>query len=160
MKIAILGLTATSYGSHTYLKNLLPHLAQLDRSNQYEVFVPPAKAEELNVRQANFHIHAPHRAPKSGAFRVAWEQLIFPWILRANRVDAVYTTQNMAILLSPTSSIIIVQNVEPFFAGQFPNPLHLRARLWLIRMMTKFSLRRSHASLREPLPPKNLSLDL
>jgi glycosyltransferase involved in cell wall biosynthesis len=75
---------------------------------------------------------------------VAWEQLIFPWILRKQDVDVVYTTQNMAILLSPTPSIIIVQNVEPFFAGQFPNPLHLRARLWLIRMMSEFSLRRSH----------------
>jgi glycosyltransferase involved in cell wall biosynthesis len=74
---------------------------------------------------------------------VAWEQLIFPWILRTNRVDAVYTTQNMAILLSSKPSIIIEQNVEPFFGGQFPNPWHLRARLWLIRMMTEFSLRRS-----------------
>ncbi len=144
MKIAILGLTATSYGSHTYLKNLLPHLAQLDRTNQYEVFLPPAKSGELDVRQENFHIHAPRRAPKSGTFRVAWEQLIFPWILRAKHVDVVYTTQNMAILLSPTPCIIIIQNVEPFFAGKFPNPLHLRARLWLIRFMTVLSLRRSH----------------
>jgi glycosyltransferase involved in cell wall biosynthesis len=50
----------------------------------------------------------------------------------------------MAILLSPTPSIILVQNVEPFFAGHFPNALHLRARLWLLRMMTELSLRRSH----------------
>jgi glycosyltransferase involved in cell wall biosynthesis len=143
MKIAILGLTATSYGSHTYLKNLLPHLAQTDQVNQYEVFLPPSKVDELDVRQANFHIHAPRRAPKSGALRVAWEQLIFPWILRRQKADAVYTTQNMAILLSPVPSIIIVQNVEPFFAGQFPNPFGKRVRLWLIRMMTQLSLRRS-----------------
>jgi alpha-1,3-rhamnosyl/mannosyltransferase len=49
----------------------------------------------------------------------------------------------MAILLSPTPSVIIIQNVEPFFAGQFPNPLHLRARLGLLRMMTELSLHRS-----------------
>jgi alpha-1,3-rhamnosyl/mannosyltransferase len=48
----------------------------------------------------------------------------------------------MAILLSPVPSIIIVQNVEPFFAGQFPNPFSKRVRLWLIRMMTQLSLRR------------------
>jgi glycosyltransferase involved in cell wall biosynthesis len=144
MNIAILGLTATSYGSLTYLRNLLPHLAKLDRSNHYEIFLPPANTQELDVRQANFRIHTPRWAPKSGAFRVLWEQLALPWILRAERVDAVYTTQNMAILLSPAPSIIIVQNVEPFFAGQFPNPLHLRARLWLIRIMTELSLRRSH----------------
>ena len=129
MKIAILGLTATSYGSHTYLKNLLPHLAEIDHTNQYEVFLPAAKAGELDVRQANFQVHVPERAPKSGALRVAWEQLIFPWILKSKRVDAVYTTQNMAIVLSPKPSIIIMQNVEPFFAGKFPNPLHLRMRL-------------------------------
>lgn len=144
MNIAILGLTATSYGSLTYLRNFLPHLAQMDRNNHYEIFLPPAQVGELDVRQPNFHIHSPRWAPQSGALRVLWEQLVLPWILRAQRVDAVYTTQNMAILLSPTPSIIILQNVEPFFAGKFPNPLHLRTRLWLIRMMTALSLRRSH----------------
>ena len=74
--------------------------------------------------------------------RVLWEQLVLPWILRARGVDAVYTTHNMAILLSPLPSIIIMQNVEPFFR-EFPNPLHLRVRLWLLRIMTEFSLRRS-----------------
>ncbi len=145
MKIAILGLTAASYGSHTYLKNLLPHLAKLDRTNQYEVFLPPTSAKELEVKQENFHIHTPANAPQGGAMRVAWEQLIFPQILRRERVNAIYTTQNMAILLSSKPNIIIIQNVEPFFAGDFPNPFPMRVRLWLIRMMTELSLRRSRA---------------
>lgn len=145
MKIAILGLTATSYGSHTYLKNLLPHLAKLDRTNQYEVFLPASKAKELDVKQENFHVQTPKNAPRAGAMRVAWEQLIFPRILRRERVDAVYTTQNMAILLSRAPSVIIIQNVEPFFAGEFPNPFRMRVRLWLIRKMTELSLRRSRA---------------
>lgn len=145
MKIAILGLTATSYGSHTYLKNLLPHLATLDRTNQYEVFLPPTSAKELEVKQKNFHIQTPNKAPQGGAMRVAWEQLIFPQILRRERVGAVYTTQNMAILLSSKPNIIIIQNVEPFFAGQYPNPFRKRVRLWLIRKMTELSLRRSRA---------------
>ena len=144
MNIAILGLTATSYGSLTYLKNFLPRLAQLDRSHHYEIFLPAANARDLDVRQPNFRIHSRRLAPKSGTFRVLWEQLALPWILRAQRVDTVYTAHNMAILLSPVPSIILLQNVEPFFAGQFPNPLHLRARLWLLRVMTEISLRRSH----------------
>jgi glycosyltransferase involved in cell wall biosynthesis len=144
MNIAILGLTATSYGSLTYLKNFLPHLAQLDRSNHYDLFLPAAHAGELDVRQANFRIHSHRWAPKSGTLRVLWEQLTLPWILRARRVDAIYTTHNMAILLSSTPSIILIQNVEPFFAGHFPNALHLRPRLWLLRMMTELSLRRAH----------------
>jgi len=143
MKIAILGLTATSYGSLTYLQNFLPHLAQLDHCNQYEVFLPPASVPQLDVRQANFHIRSPRRAPKSGAFRVLWEQLVLPGILRRHKIDVVYTTQNLAILFTATPSVTIMQNVEPFFAGQFPNPIHLRARLWLLRMMTELSLRRS-----------------
>jgi glycosyltransferase involved in cell wall biosynthesis len=143
MQIAILGLTATSYGSLTYLKNFLPHLARLDPFQHYEVFLPSANDRELDVRQANFRIHSPRWAPQCGTLRVLWEQLVLPWILRAQRVEAIYTTHNMAILLSPIPSIILLQNVEPFFAGQFPNPLHLRARLWLLRMMTEISLRRS-----------------
>jgi hypothetical protein len=85
MNIAILGLTATSYGSLTYLKNFLPHLAQLDRSNHYEIFLPRANVRELDVRQPNFRIHSLRWAPKSGPLRVLWEQLILPWILRTRQ---------------------------------------------------------------------------
>jgi glycosyltransferase involved in cell wall biosynthesis len=144
MRIAILGLTATSYGSRTYLKNFLPHLARLDHSNQYEVFLPAANARGLDVRQPNFRIHSHGFVPASGALRVLWEQLVLPWILRAHRIEAIYTTQNMAILLSPAPSVIIIQNIEPFFAGKFSNALHLRPRLWLLRKMTTLSLRRCH----------------
>jgi glycosyltransferase involved in cell wall biosynthesis len=143
MKAAILGYTATSYGSFTYLKNFLIHLAQLDPSNQYEVFLPADRARDLAVRQPNFRVHLGRIAPCSGALRVLWEQLILPWILWSNRVDVVYTTHNLAILLSPIPSIIIVQNVEPFFAGKFPNAFWLRPRLWLLRLLTGLSLRRS-----------------
>src|ERR1019366_10228288 len=98
MKIAILGYTATSYGSLTYLKNFLPHLAQLDRSNQYEVFIPAEQAGNLDVHQANFHFHRGGLVPRSGALRVLWEQLVLPWILWSKRIGAVYTTHNLAVL--------------------------------------------------------------
>jgi len=141
MNIAILGLSATSYGSHTYLRNLLPRLARLDSSNHYELFLPEPNARELAVHHANFRVRV-HRWPhKFGTLRVAWEQIILPWVLRAQRVDAVYTTHSMAILLTSIPSVIIMQNVEPFF--RFPNPLHLRIRLWLLRMMMERSLARS-----------------
>lgn len=141
MNIAILGLTATSYGSLTYLKNLLPRLARLDRSSHYEVFLPRRHDPKLDIRQANFRTHTP-AAPQSGTLRVLWEQLVLPSILRSRRVDAVFTTQNLALLLGPAPNIILIQNVEPFF--EFPNPLHLRMRLWLLRTITEISLRRSH----------------
>jgi len=145
MNIAILGLTATSYGSLTYLQNFLPELARLDCVNRYDVFLPSEQVPTLSLDQLNFWFHTPRSAPKSGAWRVLWEQLVMPWILRERQADMVYTTQNLAVLLSPVPSIIIVQNVEPFFLGEFPNPLPLRARLWLLRLLTALSLRRSHA---------------
>jgi glycosyltransferase involved in cell wall biosynthesis len=143
MKIAILGFTATSYGSHTYLKNFLPQLAQIDHTNLYEVYLPAQHAGELQVRQPNFRTRLGRVVPRSGWLRVLWEQLILPWILWSKRVDAVYTTHNLAILLSPIPSFILIQNVEPFFAGRFPNALRLRSRLWLLRVLTRLSLRKS-----------------
>jgi glycosyltransferase involved in cell wall biosynthesis len=143
MKIAILGYTATSYGSLTYLKNFLPHLAQLDRSNQYEVFVPAEQAGTLDVHQANFHFHRGGLVPRSGALRVLWEQLVLPWILWSKRIGAVYTTHNLAVLLSPIPNIILIQNVEPFFASKFPSAWWLLPRLWLLRLLTSLSLHKS-----------------
>ena len=143
MKIAILGFTATSYGRFTYLKNFLPQLAQLDGSNLYEVFLPAERASDLEVRRPNFRMRLSRVVPRSGALRVLWEQLILPWILWLDQVDAVYTAHNMAILLSPIPSIITIQNVEHFFADKFPNALRLRPRLWLLRFLTRLSLHRS-----------------
>ncbi len=144
MNIAILGLTATSYGSLTYLKNFLPRLAKLDRANHYDIFLPADRCAELEVPEPNFRVHVHGWAAKSGAVRVAWEQLIVPWILRAEQSAAVYTTHNLAILLSRVPSIIIVQNLEPFFARKFPNTLRGKTRVWLLRMLSKISLRKSH----------------
>jgi glycosyltransferase involved in cell wall biosynthesis len=143
MKIAILGFTATSYGSLTYLKNLLPQLAKLDRSNTYEVFLPVERARDLKLEQSNFHLRFSRIVPRSAALRVPWEQLLLPWILWLDRAEAVYTAHNMAILLSPIPSIIAIQNVEPFFAARFSNALRLRPRLWLLRILTRLSIRRS-----------------
>jgi glycosyltransferase involved in cell wall biosynthesis len=143
VKIAILGFTATSYGSLTYLKNFLPQLAELDRSNTYEVFLPAEHASDLEVRQPNFRTRLSRLVPRSGALRVLWEQLALPWILWWDGTDVVYTAHNMAILLSPIPSIIAIQNVEPFFAGKFPNALRLRPRLWLLRLLTRLSIRKS-----------------
>jgi glycosyltransferase involved in cell wall biosynthesis len=143
MKIAILGYTATSYGSLTYLENFLPHLAEVDHSNQYEVFVPAERAADLDVHQENFRFHRGGIVTRPGWLRVAWEQLILPWILWSKGVEAVYTTQNVAILLSPLPSIILIQNVEPFFAGEFPNAPWLRPRLWLLYFLTSLSIHKS-----------------
>ena len=143
MKIAILGYTATSYGSLTYLRNLLPQLAQLDRSNTYEIFVPARQAPELAVDQPNFHFHLARTVPRSGLGRVVWEQLILPWIIWRKRIEAVYTTHNLAILLARVPSVTLIQNVEPFFLGEFPSPPRLRARLVLLRLLSTLSLRRS-----------------
>jgi len=143
MRIAILGYTATSYGSYTYLKNFLPHLAQFDRDNTYEVFLPAGQAGDLAIKQSNFHWHVGRVAPRSGWLRVLWEQLVLPWILWFKHVDAVYTTHNVAIFLSPVPSLILVQNVEPFFTGKFPSAPRLRPRLLLLRLLSHLSLHRS-----------------
>jgi glycosyltransferase involved in cell wall biosynthesis len=118
-------------------------LAELDHSNHYEVFLPAECAKDLEVRQPNFRTRLGGIVTRSGWWRVAWEQLILPWILWRDRADAVYTTHNLAILLSPIPSMILIQNVEPFFAGKFPNAPWLRPRLWLLRVLSTLSLRKS-----------------
>jgi len=142
MKIAILGYTATSYGSLTYLKNLLPQLARLDRTNIYQVFIPARQAPELVVDQPNFHFHRGRIVPRSGLGRMLWEQLILPWTIWVKRIDLVYTTHNIAVLLSRVPSVVLIQNVEPFYLDEFPSPPRLRARLMLLRLLSHLSLRR------------------
>ena len=120
MNIAILGLTATSYGSLTYLKNFLPHLARLDRSNHYEIFLPAANARELDVRQANFRIHTPRWAPKSGDAARALGATNLPWILRAEGVDADLHNAEHGDSSLPRAQHYHHAECRTLFAGSFP----------------------------------------
>ena len=143
MRIAILGLNARAYGTFTYLKNLLPHLAEIDTANTYLLFLPRDKQADLAPDAKNFHVRSSPFAERSGLCRILWELFVLPAIVWLYQIDLVYTANNLAVLLSSVPSVIAVQNVEPFFAGEFPNAPRLRLRLWLLRALSKLSLRKS-----------------
>jgi glycosyltransferase involved in cell wall biosynthesis len=143
VRIAILGLHARSYGALTYLENFLPRLAEIDSSNTYFLFLPRALEGEPALQRPNFHLRFSRFAERSGLRRMLWEQLVLPRLLRRGRIDLVYTAHNLAILFSSLPSVIAVQNVEPFFAGRFPNSRRLRLRLWLLRRLSERSLGKS-----------------
>ena len=66
-------------GSEIYLRNLLDHLAKLDKQNEYILFINKEDSRTFQASQPNFReVACPIRASFRPA-RVLWEQSILPF---------------------------------------------------------------------------------
>jgi len=109
MKIAIdaLGISQPGGGRSATL-NLLEPLFDLDRDNEYIVFLDRPEASIRgcgeNVRQII--------APVTHRFAVrAWAQTIWPLLLRREKVQVIHHTKNLTTLLSPCASLVTVYDL-------------------------------------------------
>lgn len=116
MKIAINGLAARFGGGVAYLRNLLEHLAEIDRENEYIVFSSPEKRDSFTVDAANFSIIVPRFPGRAIIRRSIWEQLILPTFLKKHHVDILFSPGGIAPVIVPDGCkrINLTQNMAPF----------------------------------------------
>src|SRR5262249_57366712 len=83
------------------------------------------------------------RTPASALKRLLWEQLTLPRLVRALSIDVLYTANNVGIVAAPCPFVIAIRNMEPLAADLRGMPRRLQARLVMLRMLTRVSLRRA-----------------
>jgi len=140
MKIAISLLSASSYGSVAYANGLLPALAEVDKCNEYHIFVSGESKFKQLVLQDNFVFHECLGRNKSCLKRFLWEQLILPKILRRKDVDIVFTGKNLNIFGACCKTVISIRNVEPFSYTRYKNHWKLNVMSWLRRALARLSI--------------------
>jgi glycosyltransferase involved in cell wall biosynthesis len=151
MKIAINGLSARFGGGLAYLKNLLKHLAKIDKENEYIVFSNPERRKIFGVDSENFEIVVPPFPGKAIARRALWEQIILPILIKRYKVDVLFSPGGINPLIIPGDCRLVnmAQNMAPFHKQLLASyPFSLRKmRFSILRGLYPFFVRRANVNI-------------
>lgn len=104
-------------GTEAYAVSLIRALAALDSRNEYLMFVSREAAglpivDAPNFRRVVCGVHATRRAT-----RYAWEQLLLPWWLRANRAQVVHSLGYVGPLVAPCRHVVTIHDLNYIHHG-------------------------------------------
>jgi len=99
-------------GTEIYLRSLLTALAEIDSDNEYFIYVnretraaPLPAAPQFRVVQCN--VGAGFRP-----FRIIYEQIVLPLLLRASRVDVLFNPGFTVPVLAPCPSVTVFHDLQ------------------------------------------------
>jgi len=99
-------------GTETYAVALVKALTEMDRQNEYHVFLNQ-EASRLDLTDApNFHrVVCPFRATRR-AVRYAWEQFILPRQVSSRRIDVLHSLGYVGPLWTPCPAVVTVPDLN------------------------------------------------
>ncbi len=121
-------------GVSRYIYNLLVHVLREDSEGDYTVFLNNRCALSLSCRQKRSRL--PTYRP---LVRIAWEQLLLPWELLAEKVALLHSPVNVQPFLLPCRSVITVTDLSFVI---FPQGFRLGQRLYQ-NILTRLSAHRA-----------------
>jgi glycosyltransferase involved in cell wall biosynthesis len=130
VRIAIDARKLRDYGIGTYIRNLVRHLARIDRSTEYVLIVQPADIEIPSELGDNFRA-----VPDwSRAYSVR-EQLSVPLDLRREGIDLFHAPHYVLPPLTPCKSVVTIHDcIHLRFPQYLPNRLayvYARSSMWV-----------------------------
>lgn len=123
------GLAATAGGGLTYLRNVVPHLANTEGVHTSLAVGPELEAEFLGF--PNVSVIAA-RSPSGAAKRFWYEQTVLPGLIRQCGAGVLISAGNFAVRNSPVPQILLSRNslyTSPDFLGDLHSRRHYR--VWL-----------------------------
>lgn len=137
MKIAIDARKWRDYGIGTYVRNLVRHLARLDRETTYFLFCNPADEATLRDLAENF---VPV-VDGSGGYGLL-EHVSIPWRLRRLGVDLLHSPHYVLPVLTPCRSVVTIHDcIHLRFPEYLPNRLALHYARGMMRQALRDSAR-------------------
>lgn len=127
-------------GAGIYIFSLVKALAQVDRDNEYFIFVKPEHGEEFGVLGPNFRLMPV--SVSSAPRRLVWEQSGLPMALRRLKVDVLHSPHYTTPLL-PGSGFRRVVTFHDMTYMLMPE-LHARFHRRFFPPMMRFSARRAN----------------
>lgn len=121
-------------GAGYYSAELMSHIPQFDSSNEYIAWVGNGADELDQPSGTNWTTKHLNRSP---LVRLLWQQLVFPRLLRSNRVDLLHSLHYSVPLYSSTPYVVTFHDMTFFL---FPE-LHQRYRRLYFNMMMRGSAR-------------------
>ena len=138
MKIAINAVSAKMGGAVSYLRNLLRHLPSPESGYGFFVFLPDETAKLLRDIRGDIKLCVVPSKDTGGWRRLRWEQVTLRRFLRTEKIDALFSTANFAMLRCPVKQTLLVRNAL-YFSKTY-RQMFLGTHGW--RYRAAFALRR------------------
>jgi glycosyltransferase involved in cell wall biosynthesis len=136
-----IGIDARMYGAEqtgigNYIRNLIINLAQIDKKNQYVIFLSRKEFDKFQVPGDNF------KKVKTRSHWYSWrEQIALPLDLLGERLDLVHFPHFNSPILYPGKSVVTIHDITPFF---FPgNKMNSLVRRSAFRAVFASSIRKA-----------------
>jgi len=150
VRIAIDARKLRDYGIGTYVRNLLRHLARIDRTTEYVLFTQPADIELATDLGENFRTVV----ERAGAYSIR-EQLNIPLDLRREGIDLFHAPHYVLPPLTPCKAVVTIHDcIHLRFPQYLPNHFayaYARSSLWVATHRANRVLTVSEASKRDIL---------
>lgn len=150
MRIAIDARKIHDFGIGTYIRNLLRHLARLDKDTEYVLLCHERDCPVAPALGPNFRAVPDNSRPYS-----LREQVSLPWALRREHVDLFHAPHYVLPPLSGRASVVTIHDcIHLMFPQYLPNKLALgyaRSSLWMATRMSDRILTVSETSKRDIL---------
>lgn len=142
-RIYKIGIDARMYGAEqtgigNYIRNLIINLAQIDKNNQYVIFLSEKEFGRFQLPGKNF------KKIKTGSHWYSWrEQIALPFDLLGERLDLAHFPHFNSPILYPGRSVVTIHDITPFF---FPgNKMNSLIRRLAFRLVFTASIKKASA---------------
>ena len=136
-------LSGIRYGGIPYFKNLIPALAEVDKNNEYHIFIQEDNPLLHSINEDNFFFHVCHFNTRVAFVRHSWEQFILPKEVKKSKIDILFTAKNTNIFLAQCKTIISIRNMEPLCYKNYRNHWQLNFFSWIRRCLTNASIKKA-----------------
>lgn len=144
MRVAILALSAKSYGGESYIRSIIPVLHKNQDDVEFVVLIQDERWQSICDQSGSVKFHmCDFWGLHVGVVRILWEVLVLPFLLLKLKVDVIFTTANAGPLLSFVPFVTLVRNMQPLIPVSPEDPLFLRVKMKLLRWLTLHSARRA-----------------
>jgi glycosyltransferase involved in cell wall biosynthesis len=143
MRIGINALSAWVGGTLTYLSNLLPALGQLDKRNNYVIFVPDRQRDYFSkLRLADNFTLWPSRV-FGLLHRVAYEQTVLPYLAGRLGINLLYAPSEICPVGATCKVVLALRNPNLYTDVDLGWPFTYKFRFGILRFLAKASARRA-----------------
>lgn len=121
MKVMINLLSSSSGGALSYLRNLVPLIAnQFTESDEHKLSLLLYASHKKELSGLDPSIECVEVTPHSNGYaRVLWETITLPKIIKEKSIDVLFTPYQLAPVVSGIKNVAMIRNMEPFLFQKY-----------------------------------------
>lgn len=106
-------------GVANYICNLVYCLSEIDEENEYVVFTTVENRQYFPIQKNNFNVIFCKLISESPAYRRFWEQSVFPWLIRSEKVELLHCLMNVLPIWPGCPTVLTIIDTQYFKHPEF-----------------------------------------